>query len=104
MNKRSLLVGLLQNPVLMEHESFTDLLLAIYHFTEELSHGKDLRNLPGSDLKHLSGDVERAYHILVDQWLDYMSYLKSNYPYLFSLAMRTNPFDQEATPVVKHPL
>ena len=27
--------------------------------------------------------------------------LKDNYPYLFSLAMRMNPFDQEASPVVK---
>jgi hypothetical protein len=29
-----------------------------------------------------------------------MRYLKNNYPYLFSLAMRTNPFDQNATPVI----
>jgi hypothetical protein len=39
--------------------------------------------------------------MLVHQWLDYMRHLKKDYPYLFSLAMRTNPFDQEATPVVK---
>jgi hypothetical protein len=30
-----------------------------------------------------------------------MKHLKDNYPYLFSLAMRTNPFDHEASPVVK---
>jgi hypothetical protein len=32
--------------------------------------------------------------------LDYMKYMKENYPYLFSFAMRTNPFDREASPIV----
>jgi len=35
------------------------------------------------------------------QWLDYMKHLKNNYPFLFSFAIRTNPFDTEASPVVK---
>jgi len=39
--------------------------------------------------------------LLVHQWLDYMKHLKDNYPYLFSLAMRANPFDQDASPIVK---
>jgi len=39
--------------------------------------------------------------LLVQEWLDYMEYLKVNYPYLFSLAMRTNPFDRKASPVVE---
>jgi hypothetical protein len=39
--------------------------------------------------------------LLVQQWLEYVKYLKDNYPYLFSLAMRTNPFDQTASPFVK---
>jgi len=30
-----------------------------------------------------------------------MQHLKSAYPYLFSLAMRTNPFDADASPVFK---
>jgi len=38
---------------------------------------------------------------LVRQWLAYMKYLKNFYPYLFSLAMRTNPFDQHASPIIK---
>jgi hypothetical protein len=31
----------------------------------------------------------------LDEWLDYMKYLKANYPDLFSLAIRTNPFDPQ---------
>jgi hypothetical protein len=29
-----------------------------------------------------------------------MKHLQDNYPYLFSLAMRTNPFDPKASPEV----
>jgi hypothetical protein len=39
--------------------------------------------------------------LLVLEWVSYMRYLKEHYPYLFSLAMRTNPFDAEASPVVR---
>jgi voltage-gated potassium channel len=30
----------------------------------------------------------------------YMQYLKPSYPYLFSLAVRTNPFKQDSSAVV----
>lgn len=99
--KRDFLVRLLENPVLLEHESFTELLRAVFHLTEELASRKDLQNLPHTDYAHLAGDVKRAYILLVHEWLNYMKHLKDNYPYLFSLAMRTNPFDQSASPIVK---
>ncbi len=98
--KRDFMLRLLGNPNLLEHDSFTQLLWAVFHLTEELSHRKSLSDLPGSDLKHLSGDIRRAYVLLISQWLAYMRHLKENYPYLFSLAIRTNPFDPEASPVV----
>ncbi|MDW7776418.1 MAG: hypothetical protein SCH39_08820 [Methanosarcinales archaeon] len=98
--KRDFMVRLLENPVLLEHASFTELLRAVFHLTEELASRKDLTQLPDSDRAHLGGDIKRAYTILGDSWLDYMQHLKGNYPYLFSLAMRTNPFDEDASPVV----
>jgi len=45
--------------------------------------------------------MKRAYHLLILEWLDYMKHLKTNYPYLFSLAVRTNPFDTNASVEVK---
>ncbi len=97
--KREFLVRLLENPILLDHESFTDLLRAVFHLTEELAFRETLSDLPRPDRAHIAGDMTRAYHLLVHQWLDYMEYLKGNYPYLFSLAMRTNPFDRAASPV-----
>ena len=101
MGKRDFLLRLLENPNLLEHESFTGLLWAVFHVTEELSYRQDLEQLPDTDRGHLAGDIKRVYGLLVHQWLDYMRHLKDYYPYLFSLSMRTNPFDQDASPIVK---
>ncbi len=98
--KRDFMVRLLENPALLEHEAFTDLLRAVFHATEELTYRDDLGILPGKDLMHLAGDLKRAYNPLVHQWVDYMHYMKDNYPYLFSLAMRTNPFDTSTSAII----
>jgi len=99
-SKEDLFLRMLENPTLLEHESFTELLRAVFHLTEELCQRKDLSGLPETDLSHLAGDIRRVYGLLVLQWLSYMKYLKDNYPYLFSLAMRTNPFDEKASAIV----
>jgi hypothetical protein len=98
--KRDFMLRLLENPNLLEHEAFTDTLWAVFHLTDELSHRSDVRRLPKADYKHLAGDMTRAYKLLTAQWLAYMKHLRDNYPYLFSLAMRTNPFDPTASPEV----
>lgn len=100
LEKRGFLLVLLENPNLLEHDSFTDLLWAVFHLTEELGHRGNLEQIPDTDHEHLVGDVKRAYKLLVSEWLDYMKHLKDNYPYLFSLAVRTNPFDPHARPEV----
>jgi hypothetical protein len=98
--RREFLLGLLENPNLLEHESFTDLLWAVFHLTEELTLRKDFNALPPSDIQHLRGDTSRVYGQLAHQWLDYMMHLKASYPYLFSLALRMNPFNRDASPIV----
>ena len=100
LGKREFLLRLLENPNLLEHESFTELLRAVFHLTEELALREDVSCLAKNDCRHLEGDVKRVYTHLALQWLAYMKYLKVSYPYLFSLAIRTNPFDQTATAVV----
>ncbi|WP_048190856.1 hypothetical protein [Methanobacterium sp. SMA-27] len=101
--KHKFLLALLENPNLLEHETFTDLLRAVFHLTEELEKRKDISNLSNADYQHLKLDTERAYNIMIYEWVEYMEYLMKNYPYLFSLAMRTNPFDQEARVELKDP-
>jgi hypothetical protein len=99
--RRNFLLRLLENPVVLEHQSFTEVLRSVFHLTEEINRRTDPSSLPDSDLDHLKGDLLRVYKNLAVQWVDYVRYLKRNYPYLFSLAMRTNPFDQNASVIVK---
>jgi len=98
--KGDFLLRLLENPIFLEHESFTELLRAIFHLRDELLNRDDLQALPGPDLKHLTGDMERIYGQLSGQWLLYMRYLHNHYPYLFSLARRTNPFSRTASATI----
>ncbi len=102
-NNREFMLRLLANPNLLEHDSFTDLLWAVFHLTEELENRSDLTNLPKADYKHLAGDTERAYGLLVYEWLQYMEHLMENYPYLFSLAIRTNPFNPDVSVEIQDP-
>ncbi|RPJ53132.1 MAG: two pore domain potassium channel family protein, partial [Methanobacteriota archaeon] len=99
--KRGLLMRLLENPLLFEHEAFTDLLRAIFHLAEELSYREGLADLPLTDIAHLAADAKRAYVLMIDQWIGYMQHLETHYPYLYSLALRTNPFDAAASAIVR---
>ena len=101
LDKRKFLMRLLENPNLLEHDNFTDMLWSIFHLTEELIHRKELKGLPESDIKHLLGDMKRAYKAVIFEWIEYTKHLKSEYPYLFSLAMRTNPFNPDASIYVR---
>ena len=101
LHHKMFLIALLQNPQLFEHDRFTDMLHAVFHLTEELVARERLIDLPQADYDHLSGDLTRVYSQLVFEWLTYMHYLKKKYPYLFSLAMRTNPFDEHASAIVQ---
>ena len=91
--KRDFLANLLANPNMLEHDAFTGLLWSVFHLMEELLQRKDLASLSKADSTHLASDVDRAYGYLVSEWIEYMKHLKQAYPYLFSLALRTNPFD-----------
>jgi voltage-gated potassium channel len=99
--QKGFLLSLLENPQLVEHENFIPLLLEVFHMTEELIIRKRLTDLPSADYDHLTEDLNRIYGFLIAEWLIHMKHLKQNYPHLFSLAMRTNPFDADASPMVE---
>jgi hypothetical protein len=86
------LVRLLENPNILEHETFTSLLQAIFHLKEELAHRRDLTNLPPTDIEHLRVDIRRIYSQLLIQWLHYLDHIKDNFPYFFSFQCRVTPF------------
>ncbi|MHB0997642.1 MAG: hypothetical protein ACYC27_00230 [Armatimonadota bacterium] len=89
--ERPFLLGLLENPNLLENESFTDLLWATSHLAEELAYRKDLSTLSPGDYNHLAGDIERAYTRFLTEWLAYVNHLRQQYPYMYSFIVRCNP-------------
>ncbi len=101
LEKRDFMLRILENSNLLEHEGFTDALWATLHLAEEVAGRKSLKDLPKADYGHLSHDMRRAYVRLISEWLNYMWHLRQHYPYLFSLAMRVNPFDLNASVEVR---
>ncbi|MFC1937223.1 hypothetical protein ACFLWY_01535 [Chloroflexota bacterium] len=97
--RREFILTLLENPSLLEHDRFTDLLWAVTHLDEELEARSSVSGLPDKDLEHIAGDVQRLYDHLASEWLDYVEHLKTNYPFLFSLILRTHPFQEHPSPV-----
>lgn len=94
--KKDHLFRMMENPNLLEHEAFAELLWAVFHLLDELEHRSDPRQVVEADRIHLLRDMDRAYRFLIKEWLSYMKHLQEDYPYLYSLAVRTNPFDPEA--------
>lgn len=99
-DKKGYILGMFENPSLLEHDAFTDMLWAVFHIIDELDNRERLNELPDSDLDHLSGDIKRALKLLVTEWVFYMKHLKKEYPYLFSLAARKNPFCEECRVII----
>jgi hypothetical protein len=99
--KGDLLLRQLENPDLIENESFAELLWAAVHLRDELLSRKSFTGLPESDTVHLANDAKRAYVLLTKQWLDYLLHLKRRYPYLFPLALRTNPYIESPSAIVE---
>lgn len=95
-SKKELLVTLMSNPSLLEHETFTDLLRAVLHLQDELSYRYtelDLQDLDDSDVVHLKDDIERVYELLAEEWVHYMRKLYEEYSYLYYGAVIHNPYD-----------
>ncbi len=89
---RDVLLRLMENPSLVEHEGFTELILAVSHLSDEFDRRASLEGLPQADQNHVEGDLRRAFVLLSTQWLSYALHLKKEYPYLYSLILRVGPF------------
>lgn len=87
---KAFMINMLENPDLLEHESFTDMLWATFHVADELQ-TRDLKTLTKIDIDHLTADIYRAYAAMVIEWINYMVYLYDEYPFLYDLALRKNP-------------
>ena len=91
------MLGMLGNSNPLEHDSFTDMLWAVFHVADELQSRGNLRNLAQDDINHLSYDLLRAYSAMVLEWINYIYYLHDEYPFLYTLAIKKSPFYHRET-------
>ncbi len=89
---KGLLLNLLGNSNLLEHDSFTDMLWAVFHVGDELRARGDVQKLAQLDIDHLSIDLLRAYSAMIMEWISYIIYLRDEYPFLYAAAIKKNPF------------
>ncbi|MBW6516634.1 MAG: hypothetical protein K0B81_08505 [Candidatus Cloacimonetes bacterium] len=101
LERKGFILDLLMNENLIENEAFTNLIWSVFHLTEELDHKKELIELPETEIEHLTEDANRVYQLLTLEWMEYIKHLKRTYPYLFSLAVRKNPFKPVAPVEIK---
>ncbi len=78
--QRPFVLRLLENPNLMEHQRFTDLLWAVHHLEEELEARVSLSDLLPADEAHLEVDTRRAFNALLAEWLVYVEHLFQERP------------------------
>ncbi|MBP1889052.1 hypothetical protein J2Z53_000631 [Clostridium moniliforme] len=94
-SKKDMIISFIGNPILMEHEVFSDLLISLFHLLEEFDDRYYNIICQCCDEKaHIEKDINDSYEQLGRIWGRYMKHLKSEYPQLFIKAMLHNPFDK----------
>ena len=89
---KDLLISLIANENLIEHETFTEMLMSIMHLREELNTRLSM-DMQEYELEHIEKDIMLAYKYLTIEWAEYMKYLSEEYPVLYCKALINNPFD-----------
>ena len=91
-DKKNTLLIISSNPSLLEHESFTDMLWAVFHLSDELCSRGETDELSQADINHLNADTARAVKVVLLNWICQNEYLKREYPYFYRFEVMKNPF------------
>lgn len=91
---KNLLITLITNESLHDHETFTEMLMLIMHLKEELD-VRDISSLNESERLHLEQDMTALYRYLTYEWCYYLNYLSKHYPGLFNTAIMLSPFNKK---------
>ena len=91
-DNKDLLINLISNGNLLEHETFTEMLMTIMHLKEELD-TRYCDEIERYEIMHIEKDLMAVYKYLTIEWAEYMKYLSKNYPSLYCKALINNPFD-----------
>ncbi len=76
------------NPVLLEHESFTDMLWGLYHLRDEFRLRGSYENLSQTDRDHLEEDFERVFKLMLINRESNVHFLAETFPNYYNAARK----------------
>ncbi|MGN8773192.1 hypothetical protein [Candidatus Weimeria sp. HCP3S3_B5] len=74
------------NPLVIEHEAFTDMLWGIFHLMDEYRLRGDWDDLSAQDIEHFDQDFERILRAMLINWVRDVRYLRENFPDFYAVA------------------
>lgn len=83
-DKENDILAMTRNPVLLEFELLYGTLLSLFHMIEEMHFRGSLDQLPLGEVQHLARDAGKTLVLMVRLWLNYLEFLKSEHPVLFT--------------------
>ncbi len=86
LERRTTLLVISSNPLLLEHEHFTDMLWDIFHLVDEFRLRGVYEELSEEDRRHLENDLSDLLRLLLINWVANIAYMKQTYPNFFNEA------------------
>lgn len=86
LDRRVALLVISSNPMLLEHEDFTDMLWGVFHLIDEFRLRGDYSRLSEEDIRHLNEDFSQVLKLMLMNWVSNARYLKEAFPNYYSTA------------------
>ncbi len=86
MDKQTGLLVISANPLLLEHEDFTNMLWGIFHLMDEFRLRGEYHQLSKSDISHFESDFSNLFHDILINWVSNVEYMKAEYPNYYNVA------------------
>nr|WP_164124989.1 hypothetical protein [uncultured Sharpea sp.] len=84
-NQTNLLV-ISSNPLILEHEYFTEMLWGVFHLIDEFRLRGEWDALSKTDIAHLNVDFAKVLRLMLINWIGNSEYLAKNYPAFYNVA------------------
>ncbi len=86
LEKQTQLLIIASNPVLLDHEDFTNMLWGIFHLVDEFRLRGEYVQLSQADRAHFNSDFADVLRMLLVNWVSNITYMQETYPNFFTQA------------------
>ncbi|MDO4633339.1 MAG: hypothetical protein Q4B01_05715 [Eubacteriales bacterium] len=87
LEKQTMLLVIASNPLLIEHEEFTDMLWNVFHLIDEFRLRGAYAQMSQADRAHLENDLAGVLKLILISWSENILYIKENYPNFYNTSL-----------------